>query len=853
MAAYTSEGAQLADAGKMLGRLVRDHLARTYEDFVRLVVEDPCPLRNVVLHLAYTRKPLSGATTLLDDLNAPTRPRRTEYLLRDAWAMYRTLRQHACPRAEQPVVQPGEGAVQFTRATSAFLRPSGVRTEHAEWRASERKRLAQERLLELWGAMAGRGCVLWYDNFYKRLYHATPRQPMTSLNTTVMSVMRRQTDERPTGFEGYPSLEQLWNRLDGVAQDLCDAATDRLPALFRDVGAQPLGAGEFRVPLDVPRQRARAPVWRPFNLSADIVSSQVGMLRVLRFLRDTVLPHVQAPLPLLVDVNLWYRQVKLVYGREAQRWEVAAALEQLPPLYGVWHAYKQVLHVLYRRLLPLFVYVQRGSQPPGANWMEHPRTRTLECWIGALLMLPADRRLRLSAFREWLVRRRDRMREEVAERDTKVLEAERLKKLAEEKAKHLRSARGRSAGRHREELDRAERLEQRNTRAWEQAVDHRRRVLQDLRAVRRDLAIVQALVDLVTVWAPAVFALGWRVRDCHWKHRQVNTGSYAKETLRTAFLLLFYLEGPSRSEPTLEVPTAGAASSSTTSRPPAPPPSGRPSSQRPPASVPPPPSTPAPQPRGALSEYLRTLGCALLTWTPWHSHLPACCYSEELTEAALGRLGQSMREHPDATTTDAVMDLWLRVKPGQAGFKAIESGGVDEQWRRMVADHVDQLLDRTDPALPRDRRERVADVLRYVGRARRTAAPQAAEAGGEADDEAEGEAVETESAWPPYWAGPEVMTADGGGWRQVQSDLHDVLRRSLLTLMLDHTPADATVVELDALCPRRDDDTLEAYQAAWDLTADRHHPQPRVPPAPTANVPAGSTCSGDPKCFRSVG
>ena len=45
-------------------------------------------------------------------------------------------------------------------------------------------------LWELWQQLAGRGCVLWYDNFYKRLYRSTPREPMLTFNTTVMSVMR---------------------------------------------------------------------------------------------------------------------------------------------------------------------------------------------------------------------------------------------------------------------------------------------------------------------------------------------------------------------------------------------------------------------------------------------------------------------------------------------------------------------------------------------------------------------------------------------------------------------------------------------------------------------------------------
>ena len=404
---YTPEEAQFADVGKRIGRLVRDHLARTYEDFVRLVVEEPYPLRNLVVQMAYTRCPLRHASTLLDDLAADPREQRIEHLLRDSWAMYRNVRQHACPRAEHPVVRPEEVPLQFTRAVSEFLRPAGLRPEHREWQASERRRLAQEVLTDLWAKMAGHTCVVWYDNFFKRLYHATPREPVTFFNSTVMAVMKPMGGDQVPAFEGYLSVEQLWQRTLEVAVTLCDMAVERLPALIQDVARQPMLETELRVPLDVPREQARAPVWRAFNLSDDVVSSQVGMLRVLRFLRDRVLAHTRAPLPLLVDVNLWYRQMKLVYGREAQRWDAATALEQLPPLYGVWHPYKQVVHVLYRRLLPLFVYVQRGTLDPGAVWTEKPKLRTLESWIGALLMLPADRRTRLGALLDWNVRRRD--------------------------------------------------------------------------------------------------------------------------------------------------------------------------------------------------------------------------------------------------------------------------------------------------------------------------------------------------------------------------------------------------------------------------------------------------------------
>ena len=603
MAGYSPEAVQFAEVGKMMGRLVRDHYAATYQAFVTLAVVPPQPLLNLVLWVAHTRIPFRtrpGGGTVLEELVRVPRRRWGESLLVDSWAVYRSLRAHACPQAPQPTVQPEDVPLHFTREVARFLRPSGVRPENREWSAAVRHALANEQMAGLWAEMAHRPVVLWYDNFFKRLYHATPRDPMVSFNTTVMAVMRPQVaaPRRPGDplrlpeFEGYPSVEQLWQRHLELAEELTALATDRLPALLNAISAAPLRPEEFRVPLDVPRDQARAPVWRPFSLSSDVVSSQVGMLRVLRFLRDGVLPHVapQPCLPLLVDENLWYRQLKLVYGREAQQWDAATALGQLPPLYGVWHPYKQVLHVLYRRLLPLFVYVQKGTLAPGAVWTEHPKLRTLESWIGALLMLPEDRRLRGRAMLDRLRRRRATVQADLPDRENRALYARTLMDQAIEKADTLRQRAARRGTdlrpEHREALQRALDLEAHNKRAWQQVEDQRKRAVTALRVLRRDVAIAEAFVDLLHVWAPACFALGWRVRDCHWAHREPGTGAYALEVLRTALILLVHLESPAP----VSRPVAASASSRGGA-----------------ATAP-----PASQARykGTVSEYVRTMSCA---------------------------------------------------------------------------------------------------------------------------------------------------------------------------------------------------------------------------------------------------
>jgi hypothetical protein len=50
----------------------------------------------------------------------------------------------------------------------------------------------------------------------------------------------------------------------------------------------------------------------------------------------------------------------------------------------------------------------------------------------------------------------------------------------------------------------------------------------------------------------------------------------------------------------------------------------------------------------AKEEYTRTIALALLTWTPWMSKLPGCCFVEEACEAMLSRLTTRCHSGQDA-------------------------------------------------------------------------------------------------------------------------------------------------------------------------------------------------------------
>jgi hypothetical protein len=91
-------------------------------------------------------------------------------------------------------------------------------------------------------------------------------------------------------------------------------------------------------------------------------------------------------------------------------------------------------------------------------------------------------------------------------------------------------------------------------------------------------------------------------------------------------------------------------------------------------------------------EYCRGITAALLTWTPWHDAIPGCLYSEEMNEAALSRLGQLCRTHPQAITCAEVMDLYLHVQPPASGWKRLSQAAVPRNMCDLVTDRIRRLV-----------------------------------------------------------------------------------------------------------------------------------------------------------------
>ena len=60
----------------------------------------------------------------------------------------------------------------------------------------------------------------------------------------------------------------------------------------------------------------------------------------------------------------------------------------LAPLYGIWHPYKYSVEMLHRRFLPLFVYMQQGTVAADTMVTSHPKLRSVDLWVGAMLCVP---------------------------------------------------------------------------------------------------------------------------------------------------------------------------------------------------------------------------------------------------------------------------------------------------------------------------------------------------------------------------------------------------------------------------------------------------------------------------------
>ena len=123
--------------------------------------------------------------------------------------------------------------------------------------------------------------------------------------------------------------------------------------------------------------------------------------------------------------------------------------------------------------------------------------------------------------------------------------------------------------------------------------------------------VIRGLRALLEEWMPWAYISGRKARQCVWDARRRGSGMIAKEVAMSCLIGLLTLKGND----------------------------------------------------AHTVEYVRTLSCALICWSHWHSRVPGCCYADEPNEAALHQLGRWCQNHPEIKSAKQLEDLFLLVPP----------------------------------------------------------------------------------------------------------------------------------------------------------------------------------------------
>jgi hypothetical protein len=98
-------------------------------------------------------------------------------------------------------------------------------------------------------------------------------------------------------------------------------------------------------------------------LSEYTVSSNDDLLRILD-LAGEVQRRSRLTMPLLVDENIHYRILRMLYGRPFITYAVHEHLNSMPLLFGIWHAYKHTVAVMFRAFFPLLGLLEGSGADP---------------------------------------------------------------------------------------------------------------------------------------------------------------------------------------------------------------------------------------------------------------------------------------------------------------------------------------------------------------------------------------------------------------------------------------------------------------------------------------------------------
>ena len=153
--------------------------------------------------------------------------------------------------------------------------------------------------------------------------------------------------------------------------------------------------------------------------------------------------------------------------------------------------------------------------------------------------------------------------------------------------------------------------------------------------------MVDALVNLLDFYVPAIFLLGCEVRRLTWEGGVGGavTGAHARQLMQNCLAVQLHLTEDFR----------------------------------------------------AAAEYTRTLSVALLGWQEWYGNLPGCCFVEESCEALLSRMAARCDANRHVTSYDDMFALFVTLPPPQSEAQPT-GGGVSQSLVYLMISRIRRFL-----------------------------------------------------------------------------------------------------------------------------------------------------------------
>ena len=357
---------------------------------------DPYVSGESLFECAFSSGPAMALVNLALDLRENDRSYKDLEWVREHWEL----------RAKMHSIRERVAATYFMYiAMFQLARPFGAhQLKSSEWPGLEDTSKAQRQALMGMGLLRVRGeslmvraararaevqcaiqngvATIWIDNYHRHRYATTPEGSRDrSFTSTAVALLPSSPGHIAAPWTGWPTPANLVATAATIGGDILLAGVRLREAVKPLTLGDGLGLDVLRVPLDVKRPHVASTQWEPYAVWDENVSAGAGFQSVVHRVLQVAGTRTEAT-AVLMDIDLWWRVVKLVYlESNAKEMPIRTSMSRFVPLFGIWHAYKHCVMDAYRVFLPFLVpleYEEYLRNPTTTNVFTSPSLVAIE-------------------------------------------------------------------------------------------------------------------------------------------------------------------------------------------------------------------------------------------------------------------------------------------------------------------------------------------------------------------------------------------------------------------------------------------------------------------------------------------